>query len=510
MTKRFFSCLLLTLSIGLTWTGRARANPLHDLAASYSVTDNELRTTVKKYAARINEQDNLGRTPLHIAVACFHRPTVAAFLNAGANPNIRDSRTYDGNYRGTGTISGYAPLHIAVHNRDRETAELLLAGGAAVNMSTQRGGLTPLKMALAEAPELVGLLISAGAGGKNAGEALLWAVAMENADAVGKLISSGVDVNAQFLTLDRYMREVKGRTALHQAAEGKHPRMVEVLLNQGVRVDVADERGDTPLHLAAAVGDPESVALLLDKGADPTLKDNAGATAAKLGLESGNQDVTGLMLVAVRGLADAAEPKPTPTQPTEEPRPTRADPAENVTRVYIDVRDTLNVPGPDGETWLHHIALSGMPEVLRNLLKAGGNPNARNRDGETPLHEAACAGLVTVAEVLVNAHADVNATCKAGRTPMHVAASLGRGAFVQFLIDKGASVPARDNAGLTPLHCAVLGAIMTGRSEALDVLLKAGADVNARDAQGVTPLGLVLHAKRDDLVDKLRRQGATE
>lgn len=110
---------------------------------------------------------------------------------------------------------------------------------------------------------------------------------------------------------------------------------------------------------------------------------------------------------------------------------------------------------------LHLAAFSGHASVVRNLLKGGADPNAKdNEHGFTPLHFAAAAGQPRPVKVLLEAGADPNAASEIGGTPLHMAASclqlLEQGAdhasVAGLLLSAGADPDAKDNEGSTPLH----------------------------------------------------------
>jgi hypothetical protein len=68
----------------------------------------------------------------------------------------------------------------------------------------------------------------------------------------------------------------RGKTALHIAAERGNLRIVQLLLEHEVDVDVADASGRTALHYAARGARAEIVALLLAGGADSEARDGEG------------------------------------------------------------------------------------------------------------------------------------------------------------------------------------------------------------------------------------------
>jgi uncharacterized protein len=75
-------------------------------------------------------------TALHSAAAGRHRDVVALLLEAGANPDLRQSH-------------GWTALHSAVHNGDEGTVELLLLHGARRDVRND-DGVTPAELARQE------------------------------------------------------------------------------------------------------------------------------------------------------------------------------------------------------------------------------------------------------------------------------------------------------------------------------------------------------------------------
>ena len=87
-------------------------------------------------------------------------------------------------------------------------------------------------------------------------------------------LKAGANVNAT-------RNPENGTTPLGYAAGGwpyVHHRMVQLLLENGAAVDLADDRGQTPLLVSCLEKRPEVVQLLLDKGAAVDLADEDGKT----------------------------------------------------------------------------------------------------------------------------------------------------------------------------------------------------------------------------------------
>ncbi len=128
--------------------------------------------------------------------------------------------------------------------------------------------------------------------------------------------------------------------------------------------------------------------------------------------------------------------------------------------------------------------------VMALLIARRANVNVRDKYRDrTPLHKAVSARRAPPLEIvrsLLGAGANVNARDKDQRTPLHDAVSYGRGdtaALVKLFLDAGADVNAQDAKEFTPLH-----GIANGDGAVAELLLDAGADPNRRDFRGRTVL----------------------
>jgi ankyrin repeat protein len=68
----------------------------------------------------------------------------------------------------------------------------------------------------------------------------------------------------------------KGQTALHWATRNAQALTVELLIREGVDINVASKKGMTALHYAASQGDNHIIQLLVRNGADLEAVDNDG------------------------------------------------------------------------------------------------------------------------------------------------------------------------------------------------------------------------------------------
>ena len=84
--------------------------------------------------AEPDKGNNLGWTPLHIAVANNLRDVAQLLLENGADPHVADD--YD----------GWTPLHAATNNGQKSMVKILIDGGADPNKAS-KAGMTPLTIA---------------------------------------------------------------------------------------------------------------------------------------------------------------------------------------------------------------------------------------------------------------------------------------------------------------------------------------------------------------------------
>ena len=211
---------------------------------------------------------------------------------------------------------GATALHWAAHWDDVETADLLLRAGAEVNVANELG-VTPLDLACENRSfGMVSRFLQAGADTKAAAPTrppvLMSCARTGSVEAVKALLARGASVNQREPRL--------GQTALMWAVAGRHPGVVQVLLEAGadvharsrvtrLTVNRADPNdtyrsvigevrrgGSTALLLAAREGDDESARLLLDRGANVNDIAPDGNSALVIAAHSNQAAVANLLL----------------------------------------------------------------------------------------------------------------------------------------------------------------------------------------------------------------------
>jgi len=159
-----------------------------------------------------------------------------------------------------------------------------------------------------------------------------------------------------------------------------------------------------------------------------------------------------------------------------------------------------STPSPSA---LHHAAGMGDPALIVSLIQKGSDVNGRiGSERETPLHRAVDAAVV---RLLIKAGADPNAKSRRGVTPLMATLQRGHCAAAMELMRHGPKLDARDKYGMTMLHSAASG----GCTEIGRKLLAIGQNINKRDLYtGNTALYFALVQGNIPFVELLLQSGA--
>jgi len=147
---------------------------------------------------------------------------------------------------------------------------------------------------------------------------------------------------------------------------------------------------------------------------------------------------------------------------------------------------------------LHHAAAYRKLEILKELLKAGANPNLKDVHHRTPLSYAARDGYHDVAVALIDANANVNGTGSA--SPLFLAAMHGHAHVVKLLLSRGADHSQRASDGSTPLILAA----RDGHTPVVRLLLdKDKSLIDEKDVHGFTALVYACQDGQTEVAEEL-------
>ena len=226
-------------------------------------------------------------------------------------------------------------------------------------------------------------------------------------------------------------------TELHRCAHsGDVEKAIELVLNDGVDINIPALCNRTPLLWASLSSSSMLIKTLIDLGADV----NAQRT---------DDEVAPLFLAACWNNYMA-------------------------THLLLEHGAHANVQDSDGWSPLHVSVEKGFFEVSQLLIEVGCNTNLRSKNGRTPLHCAVANSHVNAVKLLLNNNTDANIQDAEGDTPLHLSVHRGNFEISQLLIEVGCNINLRNKSHQTPLYIAV----KNGHERLIRLLLDCNADVS--------------------------------
>eukprot|EP00439_Symbiodinium_sp_Y106_P001201 s1725_g1.t1 len=177
---------------------------------------------------------------------------------------------------------------------------------------------------------------------------------------------------------------------------------------------------------------------------------------------------------------------------------------QEVVKAMVKAGAQLEARDERGNTALLSAAYFGHLKVVGVMVKAGARLEARDEDGATALTIASFSGHLEVVEALVKAGAQLEAHNDRGRTALMTASYTGHLKVVEVLVKAGAQLEACNDIGNTALMCAA----QEGHYEVVEVLVKAGARLEARGEVGATALTIASFSGHLEVVEALVKAGA--
>ena len=401
---------------------------------------------------------------------------------------------------------GATALHWASHRDHRDLAARLIRAGASVDAADDHG-VTPLALACLNASvPMVELLLDAGADPSLARSTgvtpLMTAARVGDVEVVRRLLAAGADPTAAEST--------RGQTALMWAVAENQTPVAAVLLETGGGATTRSTNGFTPLLFAAQQGNIDVARLLLAAGAgvDESAPDGIGGDTNASALFKKDTEAPALLVAIDSGHAGMA-------------------------RFLIERGADPNHTGA-GRAPLHAAVQREMPDVVRALLAAGADPNARLEKplplisrritqnngltpttvGSTPFLLAASFGDLEIMRILVAAGADPFLTTNDNTTALMVAAGAdyvegqdkyGRRSYpayyetiqrraleaTKLCLELGLDINAVNDSGQTPLH----GAVYMGGTLIAPYLVEQGAEMDVINLRGQTPWMIAAHGE---------------
>lgn len=426
---------------------------------------------------KVDGRDPSGRTPLTIAAARGDLRVCRMFLEASADPEVRDAdgqcalhwlagnglddallialdtgagrskagwRKTDPN---TSDIQGHTPLHFAALGGHCSAVEKLLGSGADA-AAADTDGATPLLLAgekghrdvfrilCAASAELVGRHGPTGRHGP-----LHWCAIRGWEDCAVEILKLQADVHAA---------DEDGRCPLHHAAQNGFFEVVEILLERQADPSQLDAQGRSALGLAAQYSHWVVAERLAGHGAPQCAQGQDGRSPLHWAARHGGEGL-------LRSLVPQIPESVLNARDKEGMTPLRLAVAYDhvgCVRVLTAREETDCISDLRGTSCLLLAAARGLEHVCLAILERPDLVLGRDKHGTTALHLACSEGLEEVAKRLLERRAAPGADDEDGTTPLHAACSQGLPSVVERMLEMDADCGMQDSNGRTPLLCA--------------------------------------------------------
>jgi serine/threonine-protein phosphatase 6 regulatory ankyrin repeat subunit B len=468
-----------------------RVRPLHSICksltndkspwAQHEIAD--IVALLVEKGADINAKDINGKTPLYLIVENGgSAELIKELIELGADKNMLD---HDGKLSSELTLDkeilealNYKPVsryncHINCRHKSRLSQQLADQLGKQLIIALQYNNTK-------KAEDLIwqGANLNYALSGFNTVYPILVAARYGNVKIMELLLDGGADI----MLADRY-----GATAIHYAADADFyvekeikKEMIKLLLNKGVNINLADNNGDTPAHYAVIIEnyDKDFADYLYTKKADFKLQNKEGKSAEDLMLEYKKEDYLARELLLALRNKDTHK-------------------AKNL------IMQGANVNYQEIGTLWSPILIATKEEnleIIKLLAHKGADLDKGDRFGTTAVHFAAERENIEIIEFLIQKHCDINKCNKFKQTAMHLAVQAQAHDSIKFLLDNGANLHAEDIHRDTPAHYLIILAkkqenvskdktnLTNILVEELEFLRENGADLSLENSSGKSAL----------------------
>ncbi len=376
----------------------------------------------------------------------------------------------------------------AIKTNDIETVEALLKKGASLYVYNEEN-LTPLMVAAKHGhQEIIKLLVSKGASlyqrsGKINEE--YWGQCL-TAEQVARVFHQ--PKAEDLLNTFAYRYQNQYRNCIYALKSGDWDRLrCQIFANYWNDINAqGGEDGRTILMQAAKSSSFIMVQNLIEAGADVNRKDGRLETA----LHYASKNNRGSIVASdMDNLNDDLK------------NYYHAQNCYHVVKTLVEAGADMNARNIFGETPLLRFISQGNIDVALFLIENGADVNLKDERNDSPLNSAVSGGYIELADKILEKGANVNEVGFENKTPLQWAFMCKEIKMMRFLIEKGAdvNVPFEDGKTLARL------AVDSYNVEMLDLLLQAGADMNIKDKYGKS--ALYWASMRDDkrILDVIRR-----
>lgn len=298
-----------------------------------------------------------------------------ACINKGSTSVIKKILAYSGVDINDQNDEGNSPLHVAAAFGQAEMARFLIESGAEINI-TSRKGETPLDFARYGNSLAVIPILELCRARSYSEEKLRFQ--QDFTPTLSQAYHESFLSDAEINSLTNGQIDL----LLHQSIDEQDLEKATFFIKKGGGVNTQGGNGETALHLAAKAGRWEACYSLINEGADVFIKDMMGFQALHRACNSlGAVDFIEFLILTKAADVNARNYQ----RDTAVHLATKANNLDALKRL-IELGGALDLVNIDGDTQLHIAAKLGLEEAMSLFVQSGGYLYSANRRELTPMH----------------------------------------------------------------------------------------------------------------------------
>ena len=418
-------------------------NPLH--IAAENGQDEAVKALTSYY-------DNCG--VLYWIWSCFSGPTL---------PNIDETNNY-----------GNTPLHIATQKGHISTVDTLLKKKARMDIVNQQqlsAAFTALKK---DNPELLRAFVYNGLDPRTPTKngTLMIHFAVENKK--NNVVAYFAEHNPELLTQPGH----NGIQPIHVAAKSNNTQILPLLLHNNIDINSTDAYGNTSAHYSAQYGTQEIMKELITHCADIKKRNNNGEDVPTVAIKYQKNNISQLLMNSIGNNINEQD---------KHGRTYAMNAAlsgnNTILKTLLQQNADITLSDKNKKNILHLIGNTNNYEAAQLVLQKNKQLLTNtDADGNQPLCDAISAGNIPMVELYLAHGALLFARNHKGETPIFFAIKNNRAHVLEALKKYNLDITITNNSGEGLVHYAAF----FDATDTLKVLKKHGASFSQRTAQGDT------------------------
>jgi len=287
------------------------------------------------------------------------------------------------------------------------------------------------------------------------------AIRTNELDRIRSLIKAGVNLD---------IIDTNDRSAFIVALQAGHREMSELLLFNSSRLDTPDSNNDRPIHIAARNGYLNIVLDLIRINVDINAQDHLGNTALIIVTRHEDKDLMNLLInnnadYSIKNKKSQSAPQLAQILDLKIAKSVFIKqgieiPAQNEGYARVDIaafQQSISKSGSPYKGWplLNIASLLGDTAIVIQLLDQKVDILATDSSGNSAMHRAAGKGQLEILKLLIKHGGNINAVNNRKETALYVAAASGHKKTINLLVKNGADTSIITINKTSPLSVAI-------------------------------------------------------